>query len=399
MNRERDIVVSIIEQINSFHQDGLTSEQCAQLFRKLADELDGGVVIFGAMHVGIKIKEALEEYSIKVLCYLDEIEPFDELGGVPVVHSFDKVIQLTGGQSTKKQFAFICSAGIVKSLNVMEKRVRDNISNPQIIDKTALFYSYYQGEIYKNSGIIIKAMCSINTNLCTLRCKGCSTMTPLVIPEMRRNFDVDALINDANHLSHIADAITYFEILGGEPFIHQELDRHIYKLRKIKNIFMITLVTNGTLIPSERTLKAMKECDVIVRISDYGDISKKKHQLVEVLNKWGIVNFMRPANDIPWSDYGEFHDSGDDGFINWKNCRDRGSYVMYDGKLYPCGRIFRQVENKLYDASRATCVDLYAEKEVGRKELRELESRVVPTYGCRWCGNMDKKIEAGVQLP
>ncbi len=71
---------------------------------------------------------------------------------------------------------------------------------------------------------------------------------------------------------------------------------------------------------------------------------------------------------------------------------------MYDGSLYPCGRIFRQVECGLYDASLAAKVDLHGDVDEGRRKLIELDNSEMPTYGCKWCGNMDKKIEAGVQL-
>lgn len=391
-----------IDKINSFHTNGLACGQYETLFKKLACELEGGgVVIYGANHTGMKIKDALEAYSIKVLFYLDEIETFNELDGVRVTHDFNEVVQLIGAG---KKIAFICSAVNPKSLSIMEERINKNVSDPWIIDKTALFYSFYHGEIFNNSGVIIRAMCSIITNLCTLRCIGCSTMTPLVIPEMKKNFEVDDLINDAERLSNIADAISCFEIMGGETLLHNDLDRYIYGVRKIKNIYLISIVTNGTLIPSVKILKAMKECDVIVRISDYGDISRKKYELVETLNEWGIVNFMRPATDIPWTDYGDFSNDGGDGALNWKNCRDRGSYCIYDGKLYPCGRIFRQVEKGLYDASMATCIGLYGNENDNIRKFRELDSRVerssitVPLYGCKWCGDMDKKIEAGVQM-
>lgn len=90
---------------------------------------------------------------------------------------------------------------------------------------------------------------------------------------------------------------------------------------------------------------------------------------------------------------------GGDGTLQWDKCRDRGNCIEYRGKIWPCGRAFRQVENKLYDEKSATFVDLYDDVEKARKDLISMLGRTAPTYGCRYCGNMDKTIEAGIQLP
>ena len=146
----------------------------------------------------------------------------------------------------------------------------------------------------------------------------------------------------------------------------------------------------------------MKDCEVVVRISDYGDISFKKNELIDVLEKNDIIFFMRAVNEIPWTDYGVFQNNGDDGSVQWRNCRDRGSYVQYRGMLYPCGRAFRQIEQGLYDESLSTRVNLYDPIEKMRGDMLALFKRaqegLVPTYGCRFCGDMNKKIVAGVQM-
>lgn len=379
--------MTVLEQLNSFYENMLSSEECCELLQEYAKTIDG-FVIYGATHTGIHIKRILEKYSLNIIGFLDEFMEFDEFEGKKVFHS---ISDLNGGG-----MCAILATNLIKSKKIMEMKLKEHFSQVNILEQKVLFYCYYNRRLQRNDGFFIESMCIINTNICTLKCRGCSTMTPQVEPKLRKNFEVDDLKWSIKQLSKIADAVNSIEILGGEPLLHPQLAETIYCLREQPNIFQIVIDTNGTIMPSQELLNAMAECDVIVRISDYGEVSAKKTELYSALISNNIITFMRPVNAIPWSDYGEIYDRGS-GDKQFANCRDRGTNVLYKGRLYFCGREFRYVEKNLYAVQECTCVDLSDDIEKARKDLKMMMNRTIPTRGCRYCGDMDVKIEAGIQ--
>ena len=122
----------------------------------------------------------------------------------------------------------------------------------------------------------------------------------------------------------------------------------------------------------------------------------KKLECLNVLQKNNIVVFVRPANAVPWSDYGEIYDRGFDE-IQFKNCRDRGTTILYKGRLYLCCRELRYVEKNLYSVEESTSVDLSEDVEKAREKYKMIKLKTIPYKGCRYCGDMNIKMEAGVQ--
>lgn len=383
---------SLILKINSFNEEGITSSKCDDLLKDIINGVDG-FVIFGAMHTGIEIKRMLEAYHANIFCFLDEINKSDNLDNLLIVHSFDELLERFKG----KNICVIISSNVPKSMRIMTSKVKKKMSGAHILDKEPLYFAYHKGSV-RNNGVAISMFGLLPNNVCTLRCNGCCYMIPHVKAEYKKNFDIIDLKKEITNLSKIVDYIVNFEILGGEPTLHPDLAELITHIRACGNIFQIVLVTNGTIVPSKEVIDAIEKNHVIVRISDYGDCSKNKYKLVDALKGRDIIWFMRSAGEFPWTDYGEFRDDGGDGTIQWDKCRDRGNCIQYRGKIWPCGRAFRQIENGLYGEEKATYVNLYDNVEKARVDLKNMLERNNATYGCRYCGDMDKTIEAGIQL-
>lgn len=383
----------LLENINSFHKKRISSDECNKLLVDYISTVDG-FVIFGAMHTGIEIKRMLERFSAPMICFFDEVNKQRELDGLRIIHSFEDLLR----EIQQRKVCFVIASNVPKSMRIMQGKLCNHFDNVQILDKEPIYFSFHKGAV-KNNGISISMFGLLPYNVCTLKCNGCCYMIPQVQSKYRINFPIENLKKEITNLSNIVDYIVNFEILGGEPTLHPHLAELMDHIRNCSNIFQIVLVTNGTIIPSNDVLDAIERNRIIVRISDYGEYSKNKYKLIDALKKRNVIYFMRPAGEFPWTDYGEFHDRGGDGSLQWEKCRDRGNCIEYCGKIWPCGRAFRQIENNLYNEKLATFVNLYDDIDKARKDLVAMLERTEPTYGCRYCGNMDKTIEAGRQLP
>ncbi len=102
------------------------------------------------------------------------------------------------------------------------------------------------------------------------------------------------------------------------------------------------LLMNGTLVPSDTILNAMKSAKLTVQISDYGEISYKKRELQKVCEENGIKCVLRSMADKNWFSAGNLHFRG---------------RIAKDIKtqLKRCGGICRNFQNgRLYFCPRAS---------------------------------------------
>ena len=72
----------------------------------------------------------------------------------------------------------------------------------------------------------------------------------------------------------IVDSIKTLDVSGGETFLYCDLIPFLNELKKYSRIFSINLVTNGTIVPDDAVFEAMKNSNIVLKISDYGEVSK-----------------------------------------------------------------------------------------------------------------------------
>ena len=123
------------------------------------------------------------------------------------------------------------------------------------------------------------------TEKCTLRCKNCITYMPYYKKPI--NYSFEAICHNIDMLCSLADSIACLNIVGGEPFLSNDIARYLdYIMSKYKGIIgKMVVITNGTVVPDDKTFQALKKHCVEVRISDYSDIVPYQRKLGELLNK------------------------------------------------------------------------------------------------------------------
>ncbi|GHV26903.1 hypothetical protein FACS1894167_01000 [Synergistales bacterium] len=159
------------------------------------------------------------------------------------------------------------------------------------------------------------------TTRCTLKCVDCTQRNTFyrsgkyaAVPEDSKLENISASIGKV--LAAI-DGVVIMRIMGGEVLLWPPLPQLLDEILASDKVFVLDVVTNGTLIPSGELLKRLKNKKAKVSISDYGVISSKKDALIELFRENGV----------------RFDVAFDDGKAGWRRI-----YKAKDGPELPRGR-------------------------------------------------------------
>lgn len=143
------------------------------------------------------------------------------------------------------------------------------------------------------------------TTRCTLKCRNCNMFMPYF--NNHAEISLEAFRQDIDALFHVADKVFSIGLLGGEPFLNDQLADMIGYLseRYGDRIGEITVITNGTILPDEKLLQALKSCNVRVHVSDYTSAvpyEKRLEEFEQAMIDAGIE--YRINTSLVWSDFG-----------------------------------------------------------------------------------------------
>ena len=122
--------------------------------------------------------------------------------------------------------------------------------------------------------LLARRLAIIVTLKCTLNCKlCCNCVTMYNNPPI---IDKSLIMQDMKAAFQIYDRIEWFQFVGGELFLHPNMDEILEEIFKYTEQFdRIVLMTNGTILPSVKTIQVMeKHIDkIVVQIRVYGSLS------------------------------------------------------------------------------------------------------------------------------
>ncbi len=169
-------------------------------------------------------------------------------------------------------------------------------------------------------------------NHCNLNCFGCAHFSNICKP-----YEIEIKEFEKN-VSIVTEKVNYklLNILGGEPLLHPNIDILCDKARKICPNIIITLTTNGILLPQmkEKFWQSLKRNNIQIRLSIYPYTMKKGRKLIDLIHKnevkiWDIWDgrkfYLRKTK--------YFHNNAEK---TWKNCDAKICHQIYKGKLYIC---------------------------------------------------------------
>lgn len=176
------------------------------------------------------------------------------------------------------------------------------------------------------------------TPRCSLRCKECNNLMWRFSDHS--DLQAEKIISSLQNVIDAMDLIPCVELIGGEPFAAGNLNHVLDFLLKQKNVMVIEITTNATIMPSVETLNRLKNQKIYIHVSSYGHVVDQRrfiscmqenniqYRLLEFQNQWvstgGIEKRNRDADELMYQYY---H------CTSGNLCK-----TLWENKLYPCAR-------------------------------------------------------------
>ena len=216
-------------------------------------------------------------------------------------------------------------------------------------DSKAAIKTYRRMNHYCNGNeFIVPKLVFLLTTRCSLRCKECTGLIPrLNNPPI--DFPLENVKRDIDRVLEVVKEINILQLAGGESLLYPQINEILeYTLNK-DEVKTVHFVTNGTIIPSEETLKLLRNPKILIYISDYG-FKEKLDKLTKILDD-NNVNY-KVLTEMEWIKVGNSEKRNKDYHQKkWEymHCPNgRGCKIIFDGKIFPCDRSGRMYLESLY---------------------------------------------------
>ncbi len=241
----------------------------------------------------------------------------------------------------------------------------------------------------------------INEN-CNLTCEHCSAFVPQ--NQNPATFTVDSIYQSVKNYCDSFDFVYRACIMGGEPFLHRSLTRILEKLATIKNLLFIDIATNGTVVPGNATLDAVKRAGMCVEVSDYGIASRKMEQLFSACSDRGILTYHQKY--AYWGSLGQiknYHRTDAHLHSHFMHCIQQPGTTNHiiGGVLYRCLTSGMASRLSLYPKAKSDQVNLLDENLDATdliKNVKDMTFRTHPLEACQHCSNGQFTVQAGIQV-
>ena len=240
------------------------------------------------------------------------------------------------------------------------------------------------------------------TTVCSLKCKGCGALMEYY--RHPSHIDVADVIASLERLLGAVARIHRIHVLGGEPLCYPQLHEVLSYLIFQNKVDEVGITTNGTLlINDDKVREVLKFSKFRVEISDYGEVSKHKNDLIQQLEDNDIKYIIR-SRESDWIDFGDFSNRCRSK-IDLKNifmgCGFKWYCSVLNGKLFCCTRAAHGTNIGLIPAC-ADYVDLMegGEKKLQKRLFHYLYGSIPFIEACNYCNgtNNPHKIQAGAQV-
>ena len=272
-------------------------------------------------------------------------------------------------------------------------------------------FNKYKYELFNKNARLINnniapSATVVITERCNLNCQDCAAFVPFNLNP--NTSSAETIIRSVKNYCSSFEIVYRICIMGGETFLHKDINRIISEISLIPNLIFIDIATNGTVIPPEGTLDIVKMNGVCLEISDYGLHSRKMNQLNKICDKKGVLRYHQKFNY--WGSLGDVKDYHRDAselnqhFIKCITFPATTNHII-DGLLYRC--LYSGMTSRLNMApiNQNDFVDLNVELTSSSlinaisTKVKNLSYKTTPLETCKYCKMGEKVTKAGVQLP
>ena len=365
-------------------------------FKEQSDALKKAktIVLYGNSIVACIMKIAIKELEFEARCEIFDKGRF--INEIDISNENVVVILCSSRLSTRKS---------------MKSDACKYFPNSIIFDFYASYYSWITNvvkrkcdyEIFAETLILarmdkcIPNIDSINTLYCNLRCKECSN--GIQYRKNKRIINVDSQIKHLEKLTNLLP-ISQCNFQGGEVFTDVNFASFVEKHSYNPRIGIFTIATNGTLLAKDEVFKIIKATGCMIRISDYGIISKKKDEIIAKCAEFDIPCFTFPMAET-WKKFGEYKKRNRTEEENKKACTSccfgTHDLMFVDDKIYCCLRtLFASAIGEDTEEMRANTLDL--DSNITLEQLQNFVDGKNLWRMCDYCDSPMEDVEPAEQL-
>lgn len=248
-------------------------------------------------------------------------------------------------------------------------------------------YFYDHFKIQYPNYLLLPSIDVVITERCSLKCRDCANLMQYYIEPI--NADFDRLLSALDLLMRCVDHILEFRLLGGEPFMNRSAGRYLTRLRAYDNYSRIAVFTNGTIVPSSETIQTLAHEDTLVRISDYGPLSRRLRPLTEMLEAAGAAYEVEAMPGWqPCGTIAKRNRTLEESTAVFHDCCAKTIFTLLGQRLYQCPFAAHVYNLGALPRSSIECVDLSRDipREEVRQELFGMLNRRTAIAACDYCG-------------
>lgn len=251
------------------------------------------------------------------------------------------------------------------------------------------------------AGLVVPAIIVIVGQACSLKCKHCANFSPYSPHETKR-YPLQQITDALRVIFQASHHVRKIQVQGGEPFLYSELADLLDFIRNNDPETAITVATNGTIVPDEAVLLALKRNHVIVRISDYAVTPPERVlQLKERLEEFGVEDWLYEfaSQDSMWYDMGRqtipCEGNVEERFFR---CPFNDCFTLENGKISRCSRAVIAERVQGFVAREGDFLSVEPADDFSERLWKYLKT---PRYmeACRYClGAEGEKVVPAQQL-
>lgn len=221
---------------------------------------------------------------------------------------------------------------------------------------------------------------------CNLNCAGCNHFSPLAEPEF---LEIEEFEHDMERLGglfdHVCESIL---LLGGEPLLHPEIVSFVKAARENFGEGVISIVTNGILLPqqTEAFWRACHDYDTSIAITQY-PIKLDMEGIHALAQKFDVeVRWFASDKNVFFSHTIDLEGRGNPA-KNFARCGEANNCItLKHGRLFPCSfaphtHHFNKKFGENLEVTEADYIDIY--KETNKRAIMRRLSQPIPF--CRYC--------------
>jgi hypothetical protein len=384
--------------------------------QKIIDDSPSDIIIFGASRAGLYTLKVIKSLNINCLCIIDNdstkhssnyygvevispLEGINKYGNVRVLVSVMSFIDLTGIMESLKKLNYSQIYYIVPEIfDFYIKKLTKRSFDFQIYrkNKKKFFNRIAMDRDHKLS----PSMTVMINEKCNLNCSDCAALVPL--NQEPETFNVETIINSLKSYCGAFDFVYRICIMGGEPFLHKDINLILESLLELNNVLFIDIATNGTVVPQKRTMDLLDQLGATIEISDYGDVSRKMNELIHECQKRNIVHFIQKYDS--WMSIGGIFNRNRDEINKMETFLKCTSSIgitnhIVGPNLSRCVFSAMAGKLKLIPQPSSDFVNLDFANELTFAKIRELTFRSTFLEACNYCLANDRKpVKAGIQI-